>query len=41
MNLGEITNKGIELLVTLVPVKTTNFEWKVAWNFSNNKNKTG
>ncbi len=39
MNLGEITNKGIELLLTVVPVKTANFEWKVAWNFSNNKNK--
>jgi len=39
LNLGEISNKGIELLVTVVPVKTNNFEWRVAWNFSNNKNK--
>ncbi|HEX2976503.1 MAG TPA: SusC/RagA family TonB-linked outer membrane protein, partial [Bacteroidales bacterium] len=39
MNLGEISNKGIELLVTVSPVKTTDFEWRIAWNFSNNKNK--
>jgi TonB-linked SusC/RagA family outer membrane protein len=39
MNLGEISNKGIELLLTLVPVKTSNLEWRVSWNFSNNKNE--
>jgi TonB-linked SusC/RagA family outer membrane protein len=39
MNLGEISNKGIELLVTVSPIKTSQFEWRVAWNFSNNKNK--
>jgi TonB-linked SusC/RagA family outer membrane protein len=39
LNLGEISNKGIELLVSLIPVKTNNFEWRVSWNFSNNKNE--
>jgi hypothetical protein len=39
MNLGEISNKGIELLLTVVPIKKNDFEWKVSWNFSNNKNK--
>jgi TonB-linked SusC/RagA family outer membrane protein len=39
MNLGEITNKGIELLINVVPVKINDFEWKLSWNFSNNKNE--
>lgn len=39
LNLGEITNKGIELMVSVVPVRTANFEWKLNWNFTKNKNK--
>jgi TonB-linked SusC/RagA family outer membrane protein len=39
LNLGEISNKGIELLVSIVPLKTSDFEWRLSWNFSNNKNK--
>ena len=39
MNLGEITNKGIELSLKLVPVKTKDFEWNVTWTFSKNENK--
>ena len=38
-NLGKVTNKGIELMVTLVPVKTKDFEWKLSWNFAKNNNK--
>lgn len=37
-NLGKVTNKGIELMVTLVPVKTKDFEWKLSWNFAKNNN---
>lgn len=38
MNLGNITNKGIELLVTGTPIKTTNFKWNIGFNFSKNNN---
>jgi len=39
LNLGEVTNKGIELMVTLVPVKTQDFEWKLTVNYAKNNNK--
>jgi len=39
MNLGKVTNKGIELMLTLVPVKTKDFLWKLTWNFAKNNNK--
>jgi TonB-linked SusC/RagA family outer membrane protein len=41
LNAGEITNKGIELFVTGVPVKLKNnkFEWTITANFAKNKNK--
>ena len=38
-NLGKVGNKGIEALVTLVPVRTKDFEWTLTWNFTKNKNK--
>ena len=38
-NLGKISNKGIEALVTVVPVRTKDFEWALTWNFTKNKNK--
>ena len=38
-NLGKVTNKGIEALVTVVPVRTKDFEWSLNWNFTKNKNK--
>jgi TonB-linked SusC/RagA family outer membrane protein len=37
-NLGKITNKGIEVSLTLVPIKTKDFEWEISANFSKNKN---
>jgi len=37
-NLGEISNKGIELSLSVIPVKTKDFEWEVFANFSKNKN---
>jgi len=38
-NLGKVGNKGIEALVTVVPVRTKDFEWALTWNFTKNKNK--
>ena len=38
-NLGKVSNKGIEALVTVVPVRTKDFEWSLNWNFTKNKNK--
>ena len=39
VNLGEITNRGVEALVTATPVKTGNFQWDVSANFTANQNK--
>ncbi len=39
MNLGKIRNRGIELLINLVPVKFRDFEWDFSWNFTKNKSK--
>ncbi|MCL2650379.1 MAG: SusC/RagA family TonB-linked outer membrane protein [Candidatus Azobacteroides sp.] len=38
-NLGKISNKGVELLLTTVPVKTKDFTWSLDFNFSKNKSK--
>jgi TonB-linked SusC/RagA family outer membrane protein len=37
INAGEISNKGIELLLTTTPVKRKKFEWKAIANFTRNK----
>lgn len=37
-NVGEITNKGIELSLNFVPVQTKNFNWSSTINLSHNKN---
>lgn len=37
-NVGEVENKGIEVLLGGVPVQTDNFTWDVSLNFSKNKN---
>jgi len=39
LNVGELNNKGIEVLLTGKPVKTTNFGWNVSYNIAYNKNK--
>lgn len=39
LNFGEIQNRGIELLVTAVPVSTKNFTWTTSLNFTKNSNK--
>lgn len=39
LNVGEISNKGIELLVSGTPVKSTSFSWNASYNFAYNQNK--
>lgn len=39
INAGEITNKGVELMLDITPVRTSNFEWNVKLNYSKNKNE--
>lgn len=38
-NVGEISNKGIELTINAMPVKTNDFTWETSLNLSHNKNK--
>ncbi|MBN2273984.1 MAG: SusC/RagA family TonB-linked outer membrane protein [Bacteroidales bacterium] len=38
-NAGEMTNKGIEILLNFVPVQKTDFYWESSINFSTNANK--
>lgn len=39
INAGEIQNKGIEVQLGLVPIKTQNFTWNIDANWSKNENK--
>ncbi|WP_233898575.1 SusC/RagA family TonB-linked outer membrane protein [Tenacibaculum piscium] len=39
VNAGEVENKGIEIGLSLVPVKTNDFTWRTNINWSKNKNK--
>ena len=39
INAGRIENKGVEVSVRAVPVKTRNFTWEITANWSLNKNK--
>lgn len=40
LNAGEITNKGVEIVLTANPVKLSNgFSWDMGINFSRNRNK--
>jgi len=38
-NVGKMENKGLEVLINVVPVKTENFEWTSSVSFSTNTNK--
>ncbi|VVV01507.1 MULTISPECIES: SusC/RagA family TonB-linked outer membrane protein [Mesonia] len=38
-NVGTISNKGIEALVTITPIKTNNFTWRASINFATNNSK--
>lgn len=39
INAGKMSNKGIEAMLTIVPVRSNNFDWRVSGNFSKNKNE--
>ncbi|MCC6286995.1 MAG: SusC/RagA family TonB-linked outer membrane protein [Chitinophagaceae bacterium] len=39
VNLGKLTNKGVELLLTGTPVRRKNLSWDVSLNFAKNKSK--
>ncbi|WP_431126353.1 SusC/RagA family TonB-linked outer membrane protein [Flagellimonas flava] len=38
-NVGEISNKGIEILIGGTPIQTDNFTWDISANISKNENK--
>lgn len=38
-NIGRVTNKGIEMLLTTVPVQTARFRWNMSFNLAVNNNK--
>ena len=38
-NFGNVRNRGIELLVNLVPIRTRDFRWDLGFNFSKIQNK--
>jgi TonB-linked SusC/RagA family outer membrane protein len=38
-NIGRVTNKGIELGLTVTPIRTDDFNWDIRYTFSNNRNK--
>ncbi|MDR1341958.1 MAG: SusC/RagA family TonB-linked outer membrane protein [Prevotellaceae bacterium] len=35
-NLGKVSNRGVEAVLSLIPVKTRNFSWTLSANFSKN-----
>lgn len=39
VNAGEITNKGIELIINAKPILNDNFKWNTSLNFATNKNE--
>ena len=39
INAGEISNNGVELMLTGTPLKTKNFNWEININWSANRNK--
>jgi TonB-linked SusC/RagA family outer membrane protein len=40
-NVGTLTNKGFEVLLTGIPIKTNDFSWEITGLFNKNKNKVG
>ncbi|MEN8186251.1 MAG: SusC/RagA family TonB-linked outer membrane protein [Bacteroidota bacterium] len=39
INAGEINNKGWEVMVNFVPIKTEDLRWDLTFNFANNENE--
>ncbi|MCL1936894.1 MAG: SusC/RagA family TonB-linked outer membrane protein [Candidatus Azobacteroides sp.] len=38
-NLGDVRNSGVEVSLSLIPIKTKNFQWDITYNFTKNNNK--
>ncbi|MFC2137744.1 SusC/RagA family TonB-linked outer membrane protein, partial [Bacteroidota bacterium] len=38
-NAGKLENKGIEVMINIIPVQMSDFEWQTSISFSTNKNK--
>ena len=38
-NFGKVRNRGIELMVNLIPVRTSNLNWNITLTYSNNQNE--
>ena len=38
-NVGEMSNKGIELMINAIPIRTKDFEWNTTVTLSHNRNK--
>jgi TonB-linked SusC/RagA family outer membrane protein len=38
-NVGTLENKGVELALNVVPIKTKDFTWSIDFNYARNKNK--
>ena len=39
VNVGELTNKGVELLLSVAPVRNNNFRWDVSFNMAYNQSE--
>ncbi len=39
INAGEISNKGVEFMLTAIPLKIDGFQWEIMVNYSRNKNE--
>jgi len=39
VNAGEIENKGVELTLDVTPVRSTNWNWSLTFNYTRNRNK--
>ncbi len=39
VNVGEVSNKGIELAINAIPIQNKDFTWNVGFTFSKNKNE--
>ena len=39
LNVGELNNKGVELLLTGTPIRSSNFNWNVSYNMAYNKSE--
>ncbi|MBC3788081.1 SusC/RagA family TonB-linked outer membrane protein [Spirosoma utsteinense] len=39
VNAGKILNRGVEVLLTGTPIKTSKFQWNTSFNFSRNRNR--